>query len=161
MLTLSLTVATTAADADPLNWASGASIVAPANVNSSNPDIEIKAVSCPAAGECTAVGSYVDQSGSSQGLLVTETGGSWQPGVEAQLPNSPNADPQASLTAVSCSSDGNCSAIGGYIDVHGWTEGMILTEAGDRGRRRRRWPIPMSCRSLRLRTSRCPRSPVP
>ena len=104
--------------------------MAPANVNGANPDIQINAVACPAAGECTAVGSYLDQSGSSQGLLVTETGGSWQPGIEAQLPNSPNAAPQVNLTGVSCASDGNCTAIGDYVDIHGWTEGVILTEAG-------------------------------
>jgi hypothetical protein len=125
-----LAVGTATAAADPLNWAAGASIAAPANVDSSNPDIEINAVSCPAAGECTAVGSYVDQSGSSQGLLVTEDGGSWQPGVEAQLPNSPNALPQVDLTSVSCSSIGNCTAIGDYVDQHGGREGVILTESG-------------------------------
>src|ERR1700710_820539 len=90
-LALSMAIATATASADPLTWASGASIVAPANVDSSDPEIQINAVSCPSAGTCTAVGSYVDQSGSPQGLLVAESGGSWQPGVEAQLPNSPNA----------------------------------------------------------------------
>jgi hypothetical protein len=130
VLALLLALGTATAGADPLSWASGASIVAPANVNSANPDIQINAVACPVAGECTAVGSYIDQAGSSQGLLVTETGGSWQPGIEASLPNSPNAAPQVNLTAVSCPSDGNCTAVGDYVDVHGWTEGVILTEAG-------------------------------
>jgi hypothetical protein len=125
-----LAVGSASAGADPLTWASGASIVAPANVNSSNPDIQINAVDCPAAGECTAVGSYVDQSGSSQGLLVTEAGGSWQPAVEAQLPNSPNAAPRVDLAAVSCPSVGSCAAVGDYVDSHGGREGVILTEVG-------------------------------
>ncbi len=104
--------------------------MAPANVGTANPDIQINAVSCPSAGECTAVGSYVDQSGAAQGLLVNESGGSWQPGIEAQLPNSPGADPQVNLTSVSCPATGDCTAIGDYVDIHGWTEGVILTEAG-------------------------------
>jgi hypothetical protein len=134
VVALLLAVGTAPADADPLNWASGASIVAPNNVDPSDPGIEINAVSCWSAGDCTAVGSYVDASGSPQGLLVTESGGSWQQGVEAQLPNSPNVDPQVNLTAVSCSSGGssagNCTAVGNYVDSKGSTEGVILTEAG-------------------------------
>jgi hypothetical protein len=127
---LMLAVGTASAGADSVNWASGASIVAPANVNGSTPHITINAVSCPAAGECTAVGSYVDQSGSSQGLLATESGGTWQPGTTAQLPNSPNVDPDVDLTAVSCPAVGDCTAVGDYVDSSGGREGVILTEVG-------------------------------
>jgi hypothetical protein len=127
-LALILAAGTATAVADPPSWASGASIMAPDNVDPSDPGIEINALSCWSAGDCTAVGSYIDASGSPQGLLVTESGGSWQQGVEAQLPNSPNADPQVDLTAISCPSAGNCAAVGDYVDIHGWTEGVVLTE---------------------------------
>ena len=125
-----LALGTATAGADPLSWASAASIVAPANVNSRRSQYHINAVACPAAGECTAVGSYVDQAGSLAGAVGDRSRWSWQPGIEASLPNSPNAAPQVSLMAVSCPSVGNCTAVGDYVDVHGWTEGVILTEAG-------------------------------
>jgi hypothetical protein len=49
-----------------------------------------------------------------QGLLVTETDGSWLPGVEAFLPKY-----GGDLTSVSCSSARYCSAVGGFEDARG------------------------------------------
>lgn len=123
-----LAVTAAAASADPLTWAAGAPIVAPADADPADPGVQLNAVSCTGPGACTAVGSYEDRTGVRQGLLVSEFAGSWQQGLPAKLPNSPNADPEASITSVTCQSDGNCTAIGSYIDSHGGTEGVIETE---------------------------------
>ena len=116
------------ADADGLSWASGTTVPWPTNA-SSQPGVIVTSISCPAAGNCTAIGSYQDASGATQGLLATETGGQWTTATMAQLPFNPDlTNPGVTLTSVSCASPGNCTAVGSYIDVHGLTQGLLLTE---------------------------------
>jgi hypothetical protein len=101
----------------------------------------VSAVSCPAAGSCVAVGYYTDTSGLGHGLLLTETGGAWQPGTVAPVP----ADAATSagqvgqgqsgtggtrLISVSCASVGNCSAVGVYSAAAGDFPGLMITESG-------------------------------
>jgi hypothetical protein len=82
-------------------------------------------VSCASAGSCTAVGLYnssyydynCDKYGcesalEAEGLLLTETAGSWH--AEAAALPSPGVG-VSSLASVSCASPGNCSAVGNYI----------------------------------------------
>jgi hypothetical protein len=85
-------------------------------------------VSCASAGNCTAVGSYDDSSGHQQGLLWTETSGTWAAGVEASLPANANTTPAglSSVSSVSCASAGTCTAVGEYIDSSGHEQGLLL-----------------------------------
>ena len=123
-----LATQTSTAAADALSWASGTTVPAPANAGS-QPNIVVTSIACPAAGNCSAIGSYTDSSGETQGLLATESAGHWNATSTAQLP--PNLDvvnPNVSLTSISCSTTGNCTAVGSYLDVHGLTQGLLLTE---------------------------------
>jgi hypothetical protein len=86
-------------------------------------------MSCPSPGNCTAVGTYVDKSAFSEGLLVTESGGTWGNGVTAPLPATAYSvipGPGVDLTSVSCTSAGNCVAVGSYTD----NAGNVLTGQG-------------------------------
>src|SRR5437660_1781162 len=107
-------------------WAAGLEASLPANAGS-NPDISLS-VSCASAGNCSVVGSYADTSGHYQGLLLTETAGTWTAGVEASLPANAGADPLVFLDPVSFGSVGNCSAVGNYADSSSHNEGLLLTE---------------------------------
>src|SRR5439155_1147101 len=107
-------------------WAAGLEASLPANAGS-NPDISLS-VSCASAGNCSAVGSYRDSSGHTQGLLLTETAGTWL-AVEAMLPAGASSGPGVSPNSVSCASAGNCSAVGTYFDLSGHTQGLLLTES--------------------------------
>ena len=70
-------------------------------------------ISCPGAGECVAVGGYTDGT-NLFALLESETGGVWS-SVTAPLPSDAEATaPDAYLNKVSCSSVGNCAAVGYY-----------------------------------------------
>ncbi|MGH3054560.1 MAG: hypothetical protein ACRDL7_06235, partial [Gaiellaceae bacterium] len=103
----------------------------PANAATDNPNVSINAVSCASAGNCGAVGTYVDNSGNTEGLLLTETADSWATGVEASLPVTAAATNQfVHLNAVSCASAGNCTAVGLYVDNSGNDngQGLLLTE---------------------------------
>jgi hypothetical protein len=109
---------------------------------------ELDAIACPSPGDCTAVGLYGDVYGSPEGLLLTESGGTWARGVEAQLPG--NAAPPAGsylypvigLAAVSCASTGECAATGGYGDSRSDQFGMFLTEHAGRWREAAEVPLP-------------------
>jgi PASTA domain/Divergent InlB B-repeat domain len=111
------------------NWSAGFEPPLPANTAAAHGAL-IPSVSCVSAGNCTAVGVYVDSSGAGQGLLLTETAGTWETGVEATLPSNANADPNATFTAVSCTSLGNCTAVGSYNDDSGAQRALLSTETG-------------------------------
>lgn len=121
------TQASTAA-ADTLSWASGTTVPAPADAGS-QPNIVVTSIACPSAGNCSAIGSYTDSSGETQGLLATESAGHWNATSTAQLPTNPDVvNPNVSLTSISCATTANCTAVGSYLDVHGLTQGLLLTE---------------------------------
>ena len=108
-------------------WATGVEAPLPANAGS-NPGAGLDSVSCASAGDCTTVGSYLDSSGSHQGLLLTQTAGTWATGVEAAPPANAGSNPGAGLDAVSCASAGNCTATGHYTDSSGHRQGLLLTQ---------------------------------
>src|SRR5439155_18653353 len=109
-------------------WATGVAASLPANAGS-DPGVSPNSVSCASAGNCSAVGYYVDSSGHSQGLLLTETAGTWATGVEASLPAGAGSNPGASPNSVSCTSAGNCSAVSSYDDSSGHGQGLLLSES--------------------------------
>jgi len=92
----------------------------PANAaTGGNEDVSINSVSCASAGNCSAVGNYLDTSDQAQGLLLTEKAGKWTTGVEAAIPA--GAGPGVvDLASVSCASAGNCTAVS--------SDGLLLTE---------------------------------
>jgi hypothetical protein len=98
-----------------------------AQVPSGGSDAVLNDVSCPAAGDCTAVGEF-DINGATQGLVVDENDGMWDTGAEVMPPGTPSSDPDVSLRSVSCSSAGNCTAVGSYSDDNGLPEGLLVTE---------------------------------
>ena len=113
------------------NWATGVEASLPANAGT-NPEASLGEVSCGSAGNCTAVGGYKDSSGLSQGLLLTETSGTWATGVEPSLPANASRNADASLGAVSCASAGNCTAVGRYYDSSGHGQVLLSTETSGR-----------------------------
>jgi hypothetical protein len=90
-------------------------------------------VSCPAAGDCTAVGNYLDGSaGSGLPFVIGSSAGAWGapqevPGI-AGLSTPPPVN--ASLTSVSCTLPGDCVA-GGYYHVSPTdSQPFLATETG-------------------------------
>jgi erythromycin esterase-like protein len=70
----------------------------------------LSAVSCPAAGHCTAVGSYATSAGTGT-LAETWNGQAWS---ISKTPN-PAGSSDATLSGVSCPAVNRCVAIGGYV----------------------------------------------
>src|SRR5215813_13047779 len=86
----------------------------------------IKALSCPLAGNCAAVGNYADASGLSQAFVVDEVGGSW--GRAHEVPGSSALGVLGGLTSVSCSSAGDCAAGGVYRSSSGSYQAFVVDE---------------------------------
>ena len=99
-------------------WASGRKATLPAGAGT-DPEAGIGSVSCTAAGNCSAAGGYTDTSNSDQGLMLTQTAGTWGPGRKAGLPVGAATSPVVELSSVSCFSAGNCAAVGEYNDSSG------------------------------------------
>src|SRR5262249_16858506 len=115
-------------------WAPGVQATLPAN-SASRPGVVLNSVSCTSAGNCTAVGSYENNSGGSAGLLVTETAGRWGAGVGGSVPKNADATEFVVLSSVSCASARNCSAVGYYNGGFYGGEGLLLTKKAGKWRR--------------------------
>ena len=85
------------------------------------PSVFFEGVSCAAGGWCVAVGSYVDDTGSRQGLIETLSGGGFTATSAplAGLIPAPGGNPRVSLFDVSCPVMGLCAADGQYTDGSG------------------------------------------
>jgi hypothetical protein len=99
-----------------------------------SPFLGFTGLSCPSAGNCTAVGGYASRHGE-QGLILTERNGVWLPGIRAPLPRGGAAPSAANswidpLGTVSCAAPNDCAAIGSYAKRGSLNRylGWLLTE---------------------------------
>jgi hypothetical protein len=107
-------------------WAPGVEAVLPADA-ASPPAPTLVSVSCASAGNCSAVGTYTSTSGTTHGLLLTESSGVWAPGVRAGSFFAGGPDVTVRLYSVSCASAGNCAAVG-TVTLDNQTGGLMLTQ---------------------------------
>jgi hypothetical protein len=108
----------------------------PANVSTDDPYWSLNAVSCSSTSHCVAVGNYFQQgvqsngAGAGEGLLLTDSDGTWT-AAEAPLPaNAATTFSSVQLDGVSCPSASQCVAVGSYEDASGNSHGLILTGNG-------------------------------
>ena len=121
-------------------WGQGVELAPPANAAtaSNSQFVFLNYVSCTGPGNCAVTGGYEDTAGRWQGLVISETSGSWAQGVDIALPPNASPDPEAgphnpaagvvSMGQVSCYSPGNCVAGGQYTDTNYNSQPMIATE---------------------------------
>jgi hypothetical protein len=106
-------------------------------------DSALTSMSCPSAGNCTAVGRFGDRSV----FAVSEKDGRWRkwqtiPGT-LSLPAR-----KISMAAVSCPSPGNCGAFGTCRDRRHRLHGFVVSEIGGIWRRARGLPADVALTSL-------------
>jgi hypothetical protein len=92
----------------------------------------ITSVSCAAAGECVAGGSYTDAAGHVQAFVATEAHGTWRRATEAPGTAALNKGGLAKVAAVSCGAVGDCGAGGSYTDRDGHVQAFVLNETHGR-----------------------------
>lgn len=113
------------------SWATATQITLPSNALSSGQNSQIKAVSCKSAGNCSAVGTYLDQTkpiAKVEGFTLNEVGGKWGVAVAIKLPANANFNPFVALSQIECSSVANCTAVGSYIDAENVTRPLLVSE---------------------------------
>lgn len=117
-----------------LHLPTGAATAVDSRGGGASPFMGFSGLSCPSAGNCTAVGGYVDKHSDFQGAIFTERGGTWSNGIKAPVPAhaAPNNDPMElnnPLNAISCAAPGDCAVVGWYLLGRSETQhGELLTE---------------------------------
>jgi hypothetical protein len=89
----------------------------------------LNGIDCPSAGNCAAVGGFADSANVSQPFVVDETNHVWKIAIEVPGVQALNDSGGASLTTISCSAPGACSAGGSYTDSSGGTQAFLVNEA--------------------------------
>ena len=107
-------------------WSSSVAAVLPVDAQL-DPWAGLLGVTCVSRGYCVAVGIYQGPHGG-QGLISVESGGNWRRGIQAPLPSGSSPGVRSDqLLAVTCTTFGNCHAVGqftfGSLDY-----GVVITE---------------------------------
>jgi hypothetical protein len=108
-------------------WGPAVLVPGSAKLNKGN-DGAVLALSCAAAGDCTATGSYADSADQPQVFVVTELTGKWGTAIEVPGLGALNKGGLASAGALACATAGNCSAGGGYKDAASRTEAFVVNQ---------------------------------
>jgi len=122
-------------------WASGAALQLPADAATTvdsrggdSPFLGFSGLSCLSAGNCTAVGGYVDKHSDFQGVIFTERDGTWSQGIKAAVPPGAGHNTDAMelfnpLSSVSCATLGDCAAVGFFVKQDSELQrGLLLAE---------------------------------
>jgi hypothetical protein len=125
------------------HWARAVATAEPANAPK-NPIATLFSVTCTARGACVAAGSYLDRSGHSQAMIVTESHHRWNKAVTIAMPPDASADPVAGLDSVACRRTGYCVAVGSYLSRARHEQSIRVTEAAGRWRRAVKVGLPAS-----------------
>jgi hypothetical protein len=117
------------------------------------------AVACSGRGSCSAGGSYTDNAGNGQAMVVSESRGRWARAVEVKMPANAAPDPGAQVSGIACTSPGNCVAVGYYQPKPGnnGDSAFIATQRrGSWGRAVRAAPLPKGTVTSSLAAVACP-----
>lgn len=85
-------------------------------------------LSCSSAGNCGITGSYKDASGKGQAFVDSEVNGKWRSAIEVPGTGALNQYGDASGSSISCTSPGNCSAVGEYTKASEYHEAFVVSE---------------------------------
>jgi len=89
----------------------------------------LPAMACASPGNCVAAGTFNDGNSNQQGVILNESNGVWQTGIQITPPNGPVARSQGvSLYDAACGAVGNCSVTGTYLDTAGSQFTMVINE---------------------------------
>jgi hypothetical protein len=100
-------------------WGPAETIEFPPSTLNTSAEAELKDVSCPTIGSCTATGYFRNISGAYLGYTVTSTGGDWSLARPESATHFANA--------IDCTSTGDCTVVGEYTNVSGSTQPYTVT----------------------------------
>jgi hypothetical protein len=85
-------------------------------------------VSCATAGNCAVGGTYDDALGAQQAFVVSERNGTWGNAIEVPGSAALNGERFAVVNSVSCTSAGNCTAGGFYMDGSDHEQAFVVSQ---------------------------------
>lgn len=112
-------------------WSTASPIMFPKGSQGSPARAEFNDVFCVSAGECTAVGRYLDPTNHYLAFTARSVAGVWR-GAEAirYPPGTESATPTDSASAVFCVSAGECTAVGSHFNASYAYEGFVVSSVG-------------------------------
>jgi len=91
-------------------------------------DAYFKGVSCVSAGNCTAAGSFKTVAGGSQAFTMSSTSGVWGQAIPAVFNSGLQSTiREAEFSSVSCTSAGNCAAVGFFVKTNNTIEAFAMS----------------------------------
>ncbi|HSN02085.1 MAG TPA: hypothetical protein VLS91_01240 [Acidimicrobiales bacterium] len=111
-------------------WGAATTLLAPANA-SAYALAQVSSLDCPAAGTCSAIGTYETANGRAAGFTLDERNGRWQRAVMMRLPVAATVNPHVffyGFAGVACASAGNCASGGQYRDANGTYQAFVINE---------------------------------
>jgi hypothetical protein len=115
-------------------WSPAQELTLPSNALIDGQDAAIRSLDCPSAGNCSAVGNYLDNNSvtsQSEGFVAIELNGVWRSASAITIAAKTNFNPFVSMGQIACASNGRCVAVGSYINANDVTEGLLVDENGD------------------------------
>ena len=108
-------------------WAPARAALFPDDVQA-RPDANFRSVSCASPGNCTAVGSFQNSNNGYEAFTMTSTNGAWALARPAVFPAGVQFTyPSARFSSVSCTSPGNCTAVGNFLNSGNNQEAFTMT----------------------------------
>ena len=108
-------------------WGQATPAVFGSGVQSTTPYAWLNAVSCGSVGNCTATGYFGNAAGGYEAFTLTSTAGVWGQATPAVFGSGvQNTTPDATLNSVSCTSAGNCTAAGRFLNAAGGYEAFTM-----------------------------------
>jgi hypothetical protein len=120
------------------SWGRAHTVVLPATSTDPHGEGKITGVSCPAKNTCTAVGVNLEFNGegyTKEAFTVSQSHGAWGPVHFVTLPPGSASIAQSTLTGVSCTSPGNCVAVGYFVVTSENIDPMTVQEVHGSWRR--------------------------
>ena len=125
-------------------WGQASRLTLPADASTPSSIASLESVACTGPGDCVAVGYYTDTNATTpdyQAMVATDTDGVWGQASRLTLPADATTTTTAglqytSMDSVSCTSSGDCVAVGYYNDADtvdsgsGQYRAMVATETG-------------------------------
>ena len=110
-------------------WQPAELIAFPDGVRSPNPSDSPGEISCPSAGNCTAVGEFLDPYDRRKAFTVNQLDGIWGQAQSMSLPD-PYPLQRVNMYGVDCPAVGTCTAVGSTENEDGRYEAMTVMSLG-------------------------------
>jgi hypothetical protein len=112
-------------------WSRATKVTLPANALDVGQSALLRSVACSSPGDCSAVGDYQDNNrvaSRNQGFDTDEVHGHWTRATEITTTSRVNFNPFITMNQIACASQGECVAVGSFVDENDVTQGLIESE---------------------------------